>query len=192
MLDVYRVEVLLWWALPVFSFGLALIATITILFFSFVFMLSDFAATETIKKVKIQLLASMGVSRKITNIRELDSEQYEFFFRKFEGYYSPEKVNVRLANLYYSLSSNLQKSVSWLSAICTLFLAWEQVTNYTSSIAFVYVWYVPLAICISMLACYAIAKWCLLTTGMHVAEVKCAYLVALLRNSVELNPEPTI
>ncbi|MEZ8241801.1 hypothetical protein AB4323_23740 [Vibrio sp. 10N.261.52.C11] len=178
MLDVYRVEVLLWWALPVFSFGLALIATITILFFSFVFMLSDFAATETIKKVKIQLLASMGVSRKITNIRELDSEQYEFFFRKFEGYYSPEKVNVRLANLYYSLSSNLQKSVSWLSAICTLFLAWEQVTNYTSSIAFVYVWYVPLAICISMLACYAIAKWCLLTTGMHVAEVKCAYLVS--------------
>ncbi|RBW64368.1 hypothetical protein DS893_14995 [Vibrionales bacterium C3R12] len=170
-------EILLWWVLPVVSFGLALISSITVLFFSTV-MLSYFSATEKIKKVKIQLLASMGISHKITNIWELDPEQYEFFFRKFEGYYSVEKVNVRLASLYYYLASNFQKSICCLGSICTLFLAWEQITNYTSSIAFVYVWCVPLAICISTLVCYAISKWCLLTTGMHVAEINCACRVS--------------
>lgn len=170
-------EILLWWSLPVISFGLALISSIIILCFSAV-MLSYFSAIEIIKKVKIQLLASMGISHKVTNILELDPEQYEFFFRKFEGYYSVEKANVRLATLYYSLASNLQKSICCLATICTLFLAWEQITNYTSSIAFVYVWYVPLAICISTLVCYAISKWCLLTTGMHVAEINCACRVS--------------
>lgn len=173
-------ENLLEWVIPVVSFGLALIATVVLSFFGFFSFFSHYsaAATDSIKNVKKQIFASIGINNKITSLSELEPEQREFFYCKFEGYYSPEKVNVRQARLYYLLVSHLQTSVSWLSTICGLFLAWAQVTNYTSSIAFVYIWYVPLTIGISLLVCYAIAKWCLLTTGMHIAEIERANLVS--------------
>nr|OEF63717.1 hypothetical protein A152_21955 [Vibrio tasmaniensis 1F-187] len=170
--------ILLDWALPVVSFGLALIATVALSFLGFLSLLSHYAATDSIKNVKRQIFASIGINYKITSIRELNPEQLEFFYYKFEGYYSPEKANVRQARLYYLLATNLQTSVCWLSAICGLFLAWDQATNYTSSIAFVYIWYMPLTIGISLMLCNTIAKWCLLTTRIHIAEIDRASLVA--------------
>ena len=170
-------ENLLEWVIPVVSFGLALIATVALSFFGFLLLLSHYApaATNSIKNVKKQIFASIGINHKITSFWELKPEQREYFYHKFEGYYSPDKVNARQAQLYYLLATNLQTSVCWLSTICGLFLAWDQVTNYTSSIAFVYIWYVPLTIGISLLLCNTIAKWCLLTTGMHIAEMNLFY-----------------